>query len=269
MNRSGICATVSSPRVGWSPRRASRPASSVRQRRSKRSRSSSIRSYSSRGGSDRSRSTSRDAHRVGRDPAERHGLRIARRGPARSRPASTGPSPRDGRAPRPAPSGPRPSRRRPRPAATARRPRSAGRVGGEPGPGRAGSCRAVSSMAPVWHARRSMDGHDQRPARPPRLTAPPPAGETRDDADRSRRAPPTRPAPGSTRTPTPRPPTSCRSRASTTSSSGSATPARRRPTTARCGASPRSRSAASRPRSATGPATSWSRTTSGSCSPRR
>ena len=63
-----------------------------------------------------------------------------------------------------------------------------------------------------------------------------------------------------------RPPTSCRSTASTTSSSGSATPARRRPITARCGASRRSRSAAWRPRSATGRATSWSRTGSGSCS---
>ena len=61
-------------------------------------------------------------------------------------------------------------------------------------------------------------------------------------------APPTRPAPGSTRTPTPRPPISCPSTASTTSSSGSATPARPRPTTARCGASRRSPSAASRPK---------------------
>ena len=57
------------------------------------------------------------------------------------------------------------------------------------------------------------------------------------------RARPTRPARTSTRTPTPRRRTSCRSRASTTSSSGWATPARRPPTTARCGASRRSRSA--------------------------
>ena len=71
------------------------------------------------------------------------------------------------------------------------------------------------------------------------------------------------------RTPTRRPPISCRSMASTTSSSGSATPARPRTTTARCGASRRSRSAGSRRRSATGPATSWSRTASASCSRRR
>ena len=85
----------------------------------------------------------------------------------------------------------------------------------------------------------------------------------------ARGAPPTRPAPTSTRTPMPRRRTSCRSRASTMSSSGWATRARRRPTTARCGASRRSPSPASRPAFGTGPATSCGRTTSRSCSPRR
>ena len=113
---------------------------------------SSIRSYSSRGGSDRSRSTSPMPHRVGRDPPERHGLRARRPGPARSRRASTAPSRRGGRGPRPAPSGPRPSRRRPRPAATARRPPPP--VGWPPArpapPGVVSSSRRP--CAPVWHA---------------------------------------------------------------------------------------------------------------------
>ena len=55
--------------------------------------------------------------------------------------------------------------------------------GREPRP--AAGCRVVVAqavvvvMAPVWHARRSMGGHDHRPARAAAtLTAPPPAGET-------------------------------------------------------------------------------------------
>ena len=84
-------------------------------------------------------------------------------GPARSRPASTGPSRRGGRAPRPAPSGLHPSRRRSRRAATAPRPRRRvvwrqGRLWQRPdGP-------AGRPWAPVWHARGSMDGHRHRPA---------------------------------------------------------------------------------------------------------
>ena len=56
----------------------------------------------------------------------------------------------------------------------------------------------------------------------------------------------TSPVHGSTAMRTPRPRTSCRSMASTTSSSGSATPARRPRTSARCGDSRRSRSRGSR-----------------------
>ena len=71
--RSGICATVISPRFGWTPRRA-RSAGVNTASAGRSGRASSIRSYSSRGGRDRSRSMSADAHRVGRDTAERNRL---------------------------------------------------------------------------------------------------------------------------------------------------------------------------------------------------
>ena len=272
MNASGIASTVISPRRGWRPRRASsaggqRPPAAIEPvERSRRSAS-----YSSRGGSDRSRSRQPDAHRVGRDPAERHRLRLAGQDPLDLAEPVRRPSRRRGRGPRAAPSGPRRSRRTRSASGQGAPASTAGRVAASRGrPAWQSVEQRRRPCAPVWHAGRSMGGHDHRSARLDRGRPPPPQqgrpAMTRDHLDA---APPTRPAPGSTRTPTPRRPTSCRSRASTTSSSGSATPARPRPTTAPCGASRRSPSAASRPRSATGPATSWSRTTSGSCSPRR
>ena len=122
MNRPASAATVISPRVGWSPRRArsaggQRPPAPVEPAErvvdpvvqlARRERPVAL--------------DEPDAHRVGRDPAERHGLRLAVEDPLDLAEPVRAPSRRDGRAPRPAPSGPRPSRRRPRPSARVRRP---------------------------------------------------------------------------------------------------------------------------------------------------
>ncbi len=106
--RTAPASTVISPRVGWTPTRRARSATSPPSGRRRSRRASRCRRAARRSGAVRSRSIRDEAPRVGRDPPERHRRRAIGRGdPARARRPSSRPSRRRGRGPRVVPSGSR------------------------------------------------------------------------------------------------------------------------------------------------------------------